>query len=110
VGAFQQDISRNPAISPEVREAVSEATTEGIDFVPTAQVQEQLAAAGVPDEEAEEIVSTYADAQIMALKIALLTAAALSLIGLVFTRRLPTEPIARDVPAAAAAPEPSPGA
>jgi len=99
VGSFQQDIAENPALPVDVREGVAKATEEGIDFVPSAQVREDLSAAGLPGAEVDEIVDDYEVAQIRALKLALLAAAALSLIGLAFTRRLPTELLGRDVPA-----------
>jgi MFS family permease len=108
VGAFNQYVADNPAIRPAVRDDVAAATVAGIDFVPADQVGDRLEAAGVPDAEAGEVVGAYADAQIDALKVGLLTVAGLSLIGLPFTRRLPGERLARDAPAAdvaSAAPE-----
>jgi hypothetical protein len=74
-------------------------------------VRDRLEAAGTGDAEADAVVGAYGDAQIDALKIGLLAAAGLSLIGLPFTRRLPRERLGRDDPdqeVAAAGPEPQP--
>lgn len=99
VASFQVDISRNPAIPADVREAVAEATEEGIEFVPSEQAGEALTAAGLADAEVVAIVDDYETAQIRALRLALLAAAALALLGLAFTRHLPTELLGRDLPA-----------
>lgn len=108
LGAFQQYVADNPAIPPDVRQGVSQATEEGIDFVPADEVRGRLTAGGVTGEEADAVVAAYEDAQIDALKIGLLTAAGLSLIGLPFTRRLPSERLPREVADEAGSAEPQP--
>jgi MFS family permease len=100
VGSFQQQISDNPAIPPDVRDSVAEATEEGIDFVQSDQARAALEDAGLGTAEVEAIVADYEDAQITALKLAMLTAAALAFLGLLFTRRLPVALLGRDPPAA----------
>lgn len=50
--------------------------------------------AGLPAEQADALTKDYSDAQIDALKNALLAASASALIGLWFARALPGEPVA----------------
>jgi Na+/melibiose symporter-like transporter len=102
VGSFQQQISANPAIPPDVRDEVAGATEEGIDFVPSDQARAALEDAGLGAAEVDAIVADYQDAQITALKLAMLTAAALAFLGLLFTRRLPVALLGRDPPPAEA--------
>jgi EmrB/QacA subfamily drug resistance transporter len=96
LSSFQQDVAQNDAIPVDVREELAQATDQGIDFVPSATVQESLTSAGLKEATVVEVVNEYEDAQIVGLKIALLTAAALALLGLLFTRQLPTELLGKD--------------
>ncbi len=89
-GGFAERVAQNPAISPDVQSALTElATTQGLDVLPVAQVEDQLLAAGVPADEAAAIADDYAVAQVDALKVALLAVAIFAVLGLWFTRRLP---------------------
>jgi len=94
-GAFSDSVAADPQISPATQQRLSAATEEGITFVPTATVEAQLAEAGVKPQEAEAIATSYDDAQIDALKVALLSVAAFALLSLFFTRSLPAEPMVR---------------
>ncbi len=96
VSSFQRDVAENEAIPIEVRADLAEATSQGIDFVPSATVREGIQGAGIDADTTDEIVGEYEDAQIIGLKVALLTAAALALLGLLFTRRLPTELLGKE--------------
>jgi MFS family permease len=94
--SFQQDVADNPAIPAQTREDLDQATSEGIDFVPSETVRQSLVDAGLSEGLVEQVVEEYEDAQIAGLKIALLTAAAIALLGLLFTRRLPTELLGKE--------------
>jgi hypothetical protein len=61
--------------------------------VPTTDVTEAGEKAGLPPAQVEAVTNHYADAQIDALKRALLFASLFSLVALWFTRRLPGEPL-----------------
>jgi Na+/melibiose symporter-like transporter len=98
-GAFNQSIADNPQISPATQERVAAATEEGIAFVPTATVEAQLADAGVKPQEAGAIATGYDDAQIDALKVALLSVAIFVLASFFFTRSLPADPMVSEVTA-----------
>lgn len=92
-GAFNDSVADNPQISPPTQERLAAATEEGIAFVPTATVEAQLAKANVAPQEAQAIATGYDDAQIDALKVALLSVAIFALASLFFTRSLPAEPM-----------------
>lgn len=92
-GAFNQSVADNPQISPPTQERLAAATEEGIAFVPTATVEAQLAEANVSPQEADAIATGYDEAQIDALKVALLSVAAFVLASFFFTRSLPAEPM-----------------
>lgn len=92
-GAFSDSVTASPDVSPATQQRLAAATEEGISFVPTATVEAQLAKAGVKPQEAEAIATSYDDAQINALKVALLSVAIFALASLFFTRSLPAEPM-----------------
>lgn len=97
-GAFSDSVADNPAISPATQQRLDAATEQGISFVPTSEVEAQLAKADVPTAEAKAIASNYDDAQIDALKIALLSVAAFVVGSFWLTRSLPDTPMVRSVP------------
>ena len=90
----QATIASDPRVSDAVKEQVGVAIEGGVSFVPVDQVAAGLAEAGVPTAEAEALLSTYADAQLFALKAGLLAAAAIALLSLFLTRDLPNRPLA----------------
>ncbi len=98
-GAFNSSVAGNPRISPPTQERIAAVTEQGISFVPTSEVESQLAKAGVSRGETAAISRGYDDAQIDALKIALLSVAAFVVGSFWFTRALPDEPMVRAVPA-----------
>jgi MFS family permease len=83
-------IQENPQISDAVEQQVGVAVAGGVEFVPIGQVARALAAAQVPPAEADAILAGYADAQLQALRIALLVAAAIALLSIFLTRGLPS--------------------
>ena len=91
---FTNRIAENPAISPQVRTQIEAATQDGIEIVTTEQARATAIAAGLSPAEADEVTDDYADAQLEALKKAMLGVALLALLAFVFTRRLPSRPTA----------------
>lgn len=85
-------IAEDPAISVETKQLVSQGTQGGVDIYTREQVDEIASAAPVSDAEAEKFVDYYVEAQLDSLKIALLFAGFLALLGLTATRNLPTVP------------------
>ncbi len=99
---FTTRIEENPALAPATVAQITAATEEGIDIVTTDQAYTILTDAGVSPAEAEAVTADYGDAQVAALKKALLAAALLALACLWFTRDLPKHPLG------SGAPEPAP--
>ncbi|NMH96982.1 MFS transporter [Pseudonocardia acidicola] len=102
----QAGLAANPQVSDAVKQQAGTAIEAGISFVPVDQVRATLAQAHIPPAEADALAATYADAQVQALKVALLAAAAVALFSLFLTRDLPTVRLAEKPKAGAAAAHP----
>ncbi|MET0729404.1 MAG: MFS transporter [Acidimicrobiales bacterium] len=94
-GAFVANITDDPAIPDETEAQIATAVEEGIDFVPSGQVEALIQEAGVDDAATAVIVDDYEDASLKALKVGLLAAAFLALFSLAFTGDLPHDPPSR---------------
>jgi MFS family permease len=99
--AFTNDIANNPEIPAKVRTEISNSTQKGIPFIAANQVEREATKAGLPSDEARAAEDSYEDAQLTALKTALLGVMTLVVIAFWFTRHLPSRPMAAP-PAAAA--------
>ena len=75
-----------------MRTEITAATEQGIEIVTTEQAHAAAIAAGLSPAEADAATADYADAQLDALKEAMLAVALLALLSLLFTRRLPGKP------------------
>jgi EmrB/QacA subfamily drug resistance transporter len=89
---FSARIAENPALPEPVRSQITAATEQGIDIVTTEQAHAAATSAGLSPTEADAVTADYADAQLEALKKAMLAVALLALLSLLFTRRLPDKP------------------
>ncbi len=89
LSAFSANVSSNPRIADDVQAQVQTRLSAGGSFVSSAQVESAATKAGLNREEVTEIVSDYEDAQLTALKTALLFAALLVLASFLATRHLP---------------------
>jgi EmrB/QacA subfamily drug resistance transporter len=89
---FQSRIAENPALSEPVRAEITTATEQGIEIVTTEQANTVATSAGLSPTEADAVTADYADAQLDALKKAMLAVALLALLSIMFTRRLPGTP------------------
>ena len=89
---FQVRIAENPNLSEPARTEITAATEQGIEIVTTEQAHAAATAAGLSPTEADAVTADYADAQLEALKKAMLAVALLALLSLMFTRRLPGKP------------------
>jgi EmrB/QacA subfamily drug resistance transporter len=85
----QRGVSADPRISDAVEQQTGVAISGGLDFVPLDQARAALERAGIPGDQIDALLSTYADAQLFGLKAALLAAAAVALASLFLTRHLP---------------------
>ncbi len=93
LGAFSSNVQQNPDISASVKDQVSVAVSSGGSFVQSDEVRAAAEQAGVSQSDTDNVVAEYEDAQLQALKTALLGAGLLILIAMPFTRNLPTRPL-----------------
>jgi EmrB/QacA subfamily drug resistance transporter len=93
LASFSANVEQNPDISASVKDQVSVAVSSGGSFVRSDQVRAAAEQAGVGPGDTNNVVAEYEDAQLQALKTALLGAAVLILLALPFTRNLPTRPL-----------------
>jgi MFS family permease len=98
LNGFQTRVEENPELPKSVQQQILAATDEGINMAPPAAVGKTAQAGGLSSAQATNIQESYAQAQLQALKTALLWAAGFALVGLWFARRLPGEPLAVDEP------------
>lgn len=92
---FQASVSADTSIPPPVQAQIAKGTEEGLPMVSRSQVQSVAEQAGLPQAQVDAIVGHYSDAQIQALKRALLCASMFVLVGVWFARDLPSKPLAR---------------
>jgi EmrB/QacA subfamily drug resistance transporter len=110
--AAGRGLSADPTISDAVEQQVGVAISNGLSFIPLDQAQAALVNAGIADDQIDALLTTYADAQLLGLKVALLAAAAIALASLFLTRHLPAVRLGGPVPtpepitSAGAEPEP----
>ena len=89
--AFVANVDDDERIDAETADRIETAVEQGIDFVPSDQVEAAVRDAGVDDATATAVVDDYEDASLKALKAGLLAAAFLALFSLAFTGDLPHE-------------------
>jgi EmrB/QacA subfamily drug resistance transporter len=89
---FNTRVMENPTYSESMKTKITAATEQGIEIVTTDQVHAAAEDAGLSPTEADAVTADYADAQLEALKKAMLAVALLALLSLLFTRRLPGKP------------------
>ena len=108
INGFNDNIADNPQVPAQARETISTNTEEGIDLVPAAQVEQVALSKGLSEDQAKAVASDYGDAQLDALRISIGAVAAIALLCLWFTRKLPSAALApvtgpeRDSPSAPA--------
>jgi len=107
IAAFSANVASNPRIADEAKAQVETRLSAGGSFVASSQVEAAAQEAGLDDPTVAEIVDDYEDAQLDALKTALLFAALLVLASFFATRNLPDR---RFDELAAPADEPAPAA
>jgi hypothetical protein len=90
---FNDRIATNPVLSESAKTQLSAATENGIEIVTAEQVHAAVLEAGATPAEADAITADYSEAELDALKKAMLAVALLALVSIVFTRRLPAKPV-----------------
>ena len=105
INGFNSRIADNPDLSPSVRQQITANTEEGIDIIPVAAAEQRARQNGLSPEQATSVASNYGDAQLDALRQSLGAVAAIALLSLWFTRKLPRSaaaPAQEEKPTAAA--------
>jgi hypothetical protein len=90
---FQTRILENPAIPTNVAQTIVSQTEAGVEVVSEPQAEAILEDAGLPPDQTAAIVADYSDAQLLALKQAMLGVSVVVLIGFLFTPKLPARPL-----------------
>lgn len=90
----QAGVAADPRVSEAVKTQVGTAIEGGLSFVSSDQVRAALSQAQIPRAEADALIATYGAAQLQALKGALLAAAAIALLSIFLTRKLPARRLA----------------
>jgi EmrB/QacA subfamily drug resistance transporter len=91
VSAFTANVTGDTQISSQVNSQLEVKLSAGGSFVSSEEVRAGAIAAGVDSATVDSLVKHYEDAQLTALKTALLFAAFLTLVALWTTRRLPAQ-------------------
>ena len=94
VSAFTTEIEDNPKITAATREEVGIRMEAGVSFISADEVRAGADKAGLPPGEVDAVVDSYAQAQLDALKAAILAAGGITLASLAFTRKLPADRLA----------------
>jgi hypothetical protein len=89
IGAFTSNVTDDPAISAEIKQEVGIRVEGDVSFVDSDQVAAAADEAGLGEEEAAALVDGYEEAQLQALKLALLAAGFIVLASFAGTRHLP---------------------
>jgi MFS family permease len=88
---FANSIEDDPNLPVDLRtELAAQARETGLEVVPVADVEAAATAAGLPQDQVAAIAAAYGEAQLSGLRLALGAVALFSILGLWFTRRLPT--------------------
>jgi Na+/melibiose symporter-like transporter len=86
---FQERVLADPSIPPNVQQKLVDNTKAGVQIVSAPEALKYLENAGLPPAESAAIAALYSEAQLRALKQALLGVVVLTLVSFAFTRHLP---------------------
>ena len=95
---FHERIATDAAIPPAVERQLVTGTEQGVPMVSKEEAEESVTAAGLSTQEAEPVLDAYEDAQLEALKRALLAAALFALVALWLAGELPAAPLTQGRP------------
>ena len=93
---FHDRIRADPDVPPTVQERIVNGSEQGVQMVSRSTAETIAEQAGLPPGQVDAVVSDYGDAQIDALKRALLGAALFALVALWFADELPARPLGAD--------------
>jgi EmrB/QacA subfamily drug resistance transporter len=84
-------VATDERVTPEVQEQVIGAVEDGVDFVASEDIEQQIVDAGIDDGQTKALVEDYEDAQLFALKTGLLAAALAAVAAFAGTGNLPSK-------------------
>jgi len=93
---FVSTVEEDERLDEALRTELVAAAEGGVDFLDADDVERRLAEAGLAEDDVAVVVDDYADAQLDSLRVGLLGAAGLALLGLVVTKHLPSSVPGRD--------------
>jgi EmrB/QacA subfamily drug resistance transporter len=93
IGAFSRNVDEDPKVSSSVESQVGVALEGSVSFVTSEQVRASAEESGVDAATTDAVVSNYEDAQLQALKTALLVAGFIVLAAFLPARGLPSKPM-----------------
>jgi len=93
---FVSTVEEDERLDVALRTELVAAAEGGVDFLDADDVERRLAEAGLAEDDVAVVVDDYADAQLDSLRVGLLGAAGLALLGLVVTKHLPSSVPGRD--------------
>ncbi len=94
IGALATSFASGLATSTlpdDVKTAVSEATSEGVDIIPAASVAQIAADAGLSEDDGQQLTDVYVNSQLESLRVAFFGLIALALLSLLASRGIPDE-------------------
>ena len=89
---FTHEVESSSSLPASVKQQISEVAQTSANFVSTTQIEQAAQHAGLPPAQTQELVATYSDAQLTALRAALAFLALFALLSLAWVRRLPASP------------------
>ena len=101
---FNTAAQADSTISAQTKSQINDATANGVEILGRDQLEAVAQEHDIPAGEVSTLVDDYVNAQLEAIKMAILLAVFLALLGLVVAQRLPTVPgaeLGKDEPAAA---------
>ena len=102
---FTHEVEASTSLPATVKQQVSAVAQDNANFVSTTQVEQAARSAGLPQAQTDELVATYSEAQLTALRAALAFLALFALLSLAWVRRLPAAPPSEIQTETAAAPD-----
>jgi hypothetical protein len=93
IGAFSDNVASDDRVDAEAQQQVEVALAGKVSFVATDQVEQAALDAGLDQDTADALVDDYSEAQLKALKTAILFAAFITAGSFLLTRNLPREPL-----------------
>ena len=93
---FTHEVQTSSTLPTSVKQQVSAVAQDNANFVSTTQIEQAAQQAGLPQAQTDELVATYSEAQLTALRAALAFLALFALLSLAWVRRLPASPPTED--------------